>query len=115
MPAIKVNSRNFKKEILESEIPAAVNFYADWCFQCKIVDPLIDDLADEYKGKFKIAQLNYDQNKTFSKKHKITSIPTIVIFIGGEEKERFEEVDPEKDFNAIFDKYLKKKTKKAAK
>ena len=115
MPALTVNSKNFKKEILDSEIPAAVNFYAEWCFQCRIIDPLIDDLADEYSKKFKIAKLNYDENKTFSKDHKITSIPTLVIYVGGVEKERFEEVDPEKDFNAIFDKYLKKKAKKAVK
>jgi len=115
MGALSVNSKNFEKEILKSEIPALVNFCANWCFQCRIVDPLIDDLADEYKGRFKVTKLNYDENKPTAAKYAIKSIPTLVIFINGEPVERFEEVDPEEDFNAMLDKYLKKKTKKAKK
>jgi len=115
MAAMSVNNKNFEKEILKSDIPALVNVCAEWCFQCRVVDPIIDDLADEYKGKFKIAKLNYNKNKTTAAKYDIKSIPTLLIFIKGEMVERFDEVDPEKDFNAILDKYIKKKPKKTPK
>lgn len=115
MGAMKIDSKNFEKEVLKSEIPVLVNVCAEWCFQCRVVDPIIDDLADEYKGKFKVAKLNYNENKTTAAKFDIKWIPTLLIFINGEMVERFDEVDPEKDFNAILDKYIKKKPKKTPK
>ncbi len=115
MGALKVTSKNFEKEILKSEIPALVNICASWCFQCRIVDPLIDDLADSYKGKFKVATMNYNENKATADGYNIKSIPTLLIFVEGKEVERYEEVDPEEDLNAILDKYLKKKPAKSKK
>ncbi|MDD3045026.1 MAG: thioredoxin domain-containing protein [Candidatus Delongbacteria bacterium] len=115
MGAKKINMRNFEKEVLKSEIPVLVNVCADWCFQCRVVDPLIDDLADEYAGRFKVGTMNYNENKPLGEKYNIKSIPTLLVFIKGEETERYEEVDPEEDLNSILDKYLVKKHKKSKK
>jgi len=115
MGAIKINKKNYEKEVLKSEMPVLLNICADWCFQCRIVDPLIDDLADEYKGRFKVGKMNYNDNKPIAETYNIKYIPTLLVIINGEELERFEEVDPEEDLNAILDKYLKKKTGKKKK
>jgi len=115
MGALKVNSKNFEEEVLKSDIPVLVDICADWCLQCRVVDPVIDDLAEAYAKKFKIAKMNYNDNKTTAEKYNIKWIPTLLIFVNGQEVERLEEVDPEDDLKAVLDKYLKKKAKKSKK
>lgn len=81
--ALQFTDANFQKEVLESDIPVLVDFYADWCGPCKMVAPIVAELADEYEGKFKIGKLNVDQEPDTAEKYRVMSIPTLLIIKNG--------------------------------
>lgn len=78
------NEGNFEAEVLTSEIPVLVDFYADWCGPCKMMAPIIGRLAEEFDGKLKIGKCNVDDNMALAQKYRISSIPNMKIFKGGE-------------------------------
>jgi thioredoxin 1 len=80
---VTVTDQNFQKEVLESEVPVLVDFWAPWCAPCRMVAPVVEQLADEYLGRFKIAKLNTDENNETASAYGIRSIPTLGIFKGG--------------------------------
>lgn len=82
--SFKFTDANFQKEALESNIPVIVDFYADWCGPCKMMAPIIDQLATEYEGKVKIGKVNTDENRAIASKYNIMSIPTIIFIKDGE-------------------------------
>ncbi|MGF7146159.1 thioredoxin 1 [Anaerotaenia torta] len=82
--AFQFTDANFQKEALESDIPVLVDFYADWCGPCKMVAPIVAELADEYKGTFKIGKLNVDQEQATAEKYRIMTIPTLMFIKNGE-------------------------------
>lgn len=75
---------NFEKEVLKSEIPVMIDFYADWCGPCKMMAPLVEELAEEYQDKVKICKCNTEENMELVQKYKIMSIPTFMFFKNGE-------------------------------
>jgi len=75
---------NFDEEVLKSDLPVLVDFFAEWCGPCKMMAPVIDELAKEYEGKVKIGKLNVDQAPETSQKYGVQSIPTLAFFKGGE-------------------------------
>ena len=81
--AFQFTDANFQKEALESNIPVLVDFYADWCGPCKMMAPLVSELADEYEGIFKIGKLNVDQEADTAEKYRVMSIPTMIILKNG--------------------------------
>lgn len=85
---LAVTDNDFEQLIKESQVPVLTYFGAEWCLPCKIVSPMIDELASEYEGKIKFAKLDVDKNKEIIKQYKVFSIPTIMIFRDGEEKVR---------------------------
>jgi len=74
---------NFKKEVLESDLPVLVDFWAAWCSPCKMVAPLIDELAKEYAGKMKMGKVDVDTNPKIATEYGVMSIPTIIFFKNG--------------------------------
>lgn len=80
---LKFNVGNFEKEVLDSEVPVLVDFYADWCGPCKMMGPIIDKLATEYEGQVKVGKINIDEQLELAQKYKVMSIPTILIFKNG--------------------------------
>lgn len=74
---------NFKKEVLESDLPVLVDFWAAWCGPCKVIAPLIDELAKEYAGKMKIGKVDVDATSKIATKYGVMSIPTIIFFKNG--------------------------------
>ena len=83
-----LTDENFKKEVLEANLPVLVDFFADWCAPCKMAGPVIEELAKEYEGKIKVGKINIDENQKISEKYGILSIPTVIIFKNGEEVKR---------------------------
>jgi thioredoxin 1 len=81
---ITLTDQNFKKEVLQSDLPVLVDFWAPWCGPCKMIAPTVEQLADEYAGKFKIAKLNTDENSETAGLFGIMSIPTLGIFKNGQ-------------------------------
>lgn len=79
---------NFTKEAMESDVPVLVDFYADWCGPCKMVGPLLDDMAAKYEGKAKICKINIDEQRKLAIANKVMSIPTMLFIKNGEIKER---------------------------
>lgn len=75
---------NFQDEVLRSDMPVLVDFYAEWCGPCKMMAPAIDELAKEYEGKWKIGKCNIDEAPQMAEKYGITSIPSLKFFKGGE-------------------------------
>lgn len=81
---MKFTTANFEEEVLKSEIPVLVDFYADWCGPCQMMAPVIGQLAGEYEGKVKIGKLNVDENPDIAVQYKVMPIPTMIIFRNGE-------------------------------
>lgn len=80
-----LNEENFESEVLNSDIPVMVDFWAEWCGPCQMVIPIVDELANEFKGKVKISKLNVDEVRSVAMKYRVMSIPTILFFKNGEE------------------------------
>lgn len=80
---IRVNDENFKKEVLESKVPVLVDFWAEWCMPCRMVAPVVEEIAKEYQGKLKVCKLNVDEARNTASDYGIMSIPTIAIFKNG--------------------------------
>lgn len=81
---LQVSDGSFESEIVNSDIPAMVDFWAEWCGPCRMVGPVVEELAKEYKGKVKIAKMDVDQNRETPAKLGIRNIPTLIFFKGGE-------------------------------
>jgi thioredoxin 1 len=80
---VEVNDKNFKEEVLESELPVLVDFWAPWCGPCLMVSPIIEDIAEEYSGKLKVCKVNVDEAPETASNYGIMSIPTLGIFKNG--------------------------------
>lgn len=85
---IKLSSENFEKEVLKSEKPMLVDFYADWCGPCNAMAPVIEELAKELDGKAKVGKINVDENSDIAVEYNVMSIPTLIIFKNGKEEKR---------------------------
>jgi len=81
---LQVTDQTFEEEILKASTPAMVDFWAEWCGPCKMVAPTVEELAKEYKGKIKVAQMNVDQNRATPQRFGIRNIPTLILFKNGE-------------------------------
>ena len=80
-----VTSANFEQEVLKSEVPVLVDFFATWCMPCKMFAPILDEVATSYEGKLKIVKVDIDASIQLAQKYRVMSIPTIKLFTGDEE------------------------------
>lgn len=83
MSEINLINQNFEEEVLKSEIPVLVDFFATWCGPCKMLAPVIAELAEKYEGKVKVGKVNVDEENELAMKYQISSIPTLVLFKEG--------------------------------
>lgn len=93
---IKVRQEDFDDTVLQASVPVLVDFYADWCGPCKMVAPLVDELASEHMGKMLVAKVDTDRAPEVAAKYDIKSIPTLIIFRDGVEVERSMGFEPER-------------------
>lgn len=103
---IIATDENFQKEVLESPIPVLVDFWAPWCGPCRMVAPVVEELANEYAGKVKVAKLNTDENMETASQYGIMSIPTLGIFQRGELVDAAIGAVPKKVLKAKLDEHL---------
>lgn len=97
---------NFQAEVLDSQVPVLVDFWAEWCQPCRMLTPTIEQLASEYQGKAKVGKVDTDSNRNVSVKYGIQAIPTVLLFKGGEVKKKFVGVTPKDQFKTALDQLL---------
>lgn len=97
---------NFEEEVLQSELPVLVDFYADWCGPCKMMGPVVEKCAEAYAGKMKIGKLNVDDNMAIAQKYRVVSIPHFIVFKNGEPTVTFGGAMSEADFCRKLDQVL---------
>jgi thioredoxin 1 len=95
--------QNFETEVLKSDTPVLVDFWAEWCGPCRMLAPTIAKLADEYAGKVKVGKVDTDSNRDVSMKYGISAIPTVILFKNGQVAQKFIGLRNERDFKEALD------------
>ena len=96
------NDSNFQQEVLNSELPVVVDFYADWCGPCKMIGPVIEQLAEAYAGKIKVGKVNVDENMELASQYRIMSIPAVMFFKDGKVQDQIIGAVPKAQIEAKF-------------
>lgn len=99
---MEFNGDNFDSEVVKSDVPVLVDFWAPWCGPCKMIGPIIEELAGEFGDKVKIGKVNVDNNQDLAAKFGIRGIPTVMLFKGGESVNSFVGVRPKEDLAAAL-------------
>ena len=103
MAEIVITSKNFEEEVINSDIPVIVDFWATWCGPCRMLAPVIEEIAKEYEGKVKVGKVNVDEEEALAIKFGIASIPTVLAFENGEITGKVIGYRPKEDIVALFD------------
>lgn len=101
-----VTDASFKQDVLESEIPVLVDFWAPWCGPCRMVAPVVEEIAEQYEGKVKVVKVNTDENSNVASKYGIRSIPTLMIFKDGERVDMVVGAVPKTTLANTLEKYI---------
>jgi len=100
--SIEITTDNFQSEVLESPVPVLIDFWASWCGPCKMIAPLIDQLADEYRDRLKVGKVNVDEEGALAEQHGIVSIPTLIVYKDGALAGQKTGAAPKHDIEALF-------------
>ena len=103
---VTLTTENFAKEVAESSAPVLVDFWAEWCGPCKMIAPVLDELATEYAGKVKIGKVDIDSQQGLAAQYGVRAIPTLLMFKGGQVAEQMVGARSKRDLKASFDKAL---------
>ena len=101
-----VTKDNFEQEVLKSDKPILLDFWAPWCGPCRAVSPLMDQIADEFEGKARVGKVNVDEQPELSQKFRVMSIPTVMLFKDGEMKEKIIGARTKEEFSDLINKNL---------
>ena len=106
-PNVKeVSDSSFDGDILKSSVPVLVDFWAPWCGPCRSVAPIVEDLANQYAGKLKVAKINVDESTEVAMRYQITSIPTFILFKNGQVADRALGALPRSEFVKLIDRHV---------
>ena len=100
---VTLTQENFSEQVLQSQSPVLVDFWAEWCGPCKMIAPLLDELADEYAGKVKIGKVNVDDHQELAAKYNVTAIPTLLLVKDGQVVEQTRGAKSKRDLKASLD------------
>lgn len=103
MNEVRLTKNNFKDEVLNSNIPVLVDFWATWCGPCRMVAPIVEEIADEYDGRIKVGKVNVDEEPELSMQFRVASIPTLMVFKNGQLVNTAVGYRPKADILALFD------------
>ena len=102
MSILKITSENYESEVLKSEKPVLIDFYADWCGPCNAMSPVIEELAKELEGKAKVGKINVDENSDIAVEYNVMSIPTLIVFKNGKEEKRLVGLRDKEELLSLF-------------
>jgi thioredoxin 1 len=106
MAETQANEATFQQEVLDAELPVLVDFSAEWCGPCKMVDPIVHELSNDWAGKVKVVKVDADESPNILMKYGIMGIPTLMFFVNGEVKERVTGFQPKKSLVKKFEKHF---------
>ena len=101
-----VSDATFETEVLQAEGPVLVDFWAEWCGPCKMIAPVLEEIGKEHEGKLTITKLNVDENPDVARRYGVLSIPTLVLFVGGVEKQRVVGFSSKRDLVAQLSEFV---------
>ncbi|MCC5610502.1 thioredoxin [Nostoc sp. CHAB 5834] len=104
--AAQVTDSSFKQEVLDSDVPVLVDFWAPWCGPCRMVAPVVDEISEQYEGKIKVVKVNTDENPQVASQYGIRSIPTLMIFKDGAKVDMVVGAVPKTTLASTIEKYL---------
>jgi thioredoxin 1 len=103
---VVVTDSDFESQVIKSDVPVVVDFWAPWCGPCRQIAPILDELANEYEGKLKIAKINVDENGQYAGKFGVQAIPTLLVFKNGELVQTLMGSRPKSAFRTVFDQVI---------
>ena len=106
MSGITITKDNFNNEVLQSPVPVLLDFWAEWCGPCKMIGPILDEIAGEYSGSLKVGKINVDEESALAEQHGISSIPTLVLYKDGEIANQKSGAVPKNDIISLFKNFI---------
>ncbi|MCZ6684571.1 MAG: thioredoxin [Candidatus Dadabacteria bacterium] len=103
---IELSDSTFETEVVKSDLPVLVDFWAPWCGPCRAIAPIVEEISSSYEGKIKVGRMNVDENQSTTMKFGIRSIPTIIMFKGGEAVDQIIGAVPKGEIERVVDKSL---------
>ena len=103
MAEITITAENFEAEVLKSDIPVLVDFWATWCGPCQMIGPVVSEIAEEYAGRIKVGKVNVDEQMALAMQYQVASIPTLILFKNGEVAKRTMGAQPKENLIKLFE------------
>lgn len=104
--ALNVNDEGFEKEVINSNIPVLVDFWAPWCGPCRMIAPIVEEISEEYNGRIKVVKINTDENPNTASDYQISAIPTLLFFKNGKVVKELVGVMPKEEIKKVIDDIL---------